>query len=270
MAFSIDKKNDQRSNLSWAQMQAAFPASDPANAAIWDIEVVRDQNGSPIFDTNPSGSIIYDDDGQPVVRRRESFDPLGSRVANEEIRSQGLEFDFYYNPINQLSIFLGYAYLDTKILNSSLPVLEGLELPGTAAHNVNMTVRYQFPSSGKLKGCFIAMNQKFRSGALLDNYFTDLDYDGDQDYFQEIINEGEDNEEIRQPEYYSLRLEDQMITDLSFGWNGPLGPGRDAPRARVQLTINNLFNALDLYSTGTNRARYTDETTYRISAGLTF
>ena len=270
MAFSIDKKNDQRSNLSYPQMQAAFPASDPANAAIWDIEIVRDQDGAPIFATDIAGNILTNDDGQPIVRRRESFDPLGSRVANEEIRSQGLELDFYYNPINQLSIFLGYAYLDTKILNSSLPILEGLELPGTAAHNVNMTVRYSFPYSGKLKGCFISVNQKFRSGALLDNYFTDLDYDGDQDYFATTINQGLNTEEIRQPEYYSLRLEDQMITDLSIGWNGRLGPERDAPRARVQLTINNLFNALDLYSTGTNRARYTDETTYRISAGLTF
>ncbi|MCH2035345.1 MAG: hypothetical protein MK120_00150, partial [Puniceicoccaceae bacterium] len=270
MTFSIDKKNDQRSNLSYPQMQAAFPASDPANAAIWDVEVVRNQDGSPIFATDANGNIETTADGQPLVRRRVTFDPLGSRVANEEIRSQGLELDFYYNPINQLSIFLGYAYLDTKILNSSLPVLEGLELPGTAAHNVNMTVRYSFPYTSKLRGCFVSVNQKFRSGALLDNYFTDLDYDGDQDFFATTINRGLDTEEILQPEYYSLRLEDQMITDLSLGWNGRLGPDRDAPRARIQLTINNIFNALDLYSTGTNRARYTDETTYRISAGLTF
>ena len=102
MTFSIDKKNDQRSNLSWPQMQAAFPASDPANAAIWDIEIVRDQNGAPIFATDTAGNIITNDNGDPEVRRRVSFDPLGNRVANEEIRSQGLELDFYYNPINQL------------------------------------------------------------------------------------------------------------------------------------------------------------------------
>ena len=249
MAFRIDKKNDQRSNLSWPQMQAAFPSSDPANSAIWDVEIVRDNDGTPILDENGN------------VRTRESFDPLGFRVANEEIRSQGVEFDLYFNPTNQLSLFLGYAFLDTEILKSSLPILEGLELPGTAAHNINLTARYNFPSSSKLRGCFFSVNQKFRSGALLDNYFTDLDYDGDQDFF---VTNGND------PKYYSLRLEEQHITDLSLGWGGRLGDARDAPRARFQLTINNLFNALDLFSTGTNRARYTDERSYRVSANFTF
>jgi outer membrane receptor protein involved in Fe transport len=249
MAFRIDKKNDQRSNLSWPQMQAAFPASDPANSAIWDIEIVRDNNGDPILGPNNG------------VLTRATFDPLGFRIANEEIRSQGIEVDFYYNPTNQLSFFLGYAFLDTTILRSSLPILEGLEVPGTAAHNINLTARYAFPSFSKLKGCFVSVNQKYRSGALLDNYFTDLDYDGDQDFF---VTDGKD------PKYYSLRLEDQMITDFSFGWSGKLGSERNAPRARIQLTVNNLFNALDLYSTGTNRARYTEERSYRLSASLTF
>ena len=250
MAFRIDKKNDQRSNLSWAQMQAAFPASDPANSAIWDIEIVRDNNGDPIIDPS-SGEALT----------RESFDPLGYRVANEEIRSQGVEFDLYFNPTSQLSLFLGYAFLDTEILKSSLPILEGLELPGTAAHNINLTARYNFPRSSMFRGCFVSVNQKYRSGALLDNYFTDLDYDGDQDFF---VTNGED------PKYYSLRLEEQHIADLTLGWGGRLGNERDAPRARFQLTINNLFNALDLYSTGTNRARYTDERSYRVSANFTF
>ena len=249
MAFRIDKKNDQRSNLSWPQMQAAFPASDPANSAIWDIEIVRDNDGAPILDENGN------------ARTRESFDPLGFRVANEEIRSQGVELDLYFNPTKQLSLFMGYAFLDTEILKSSLPILEGLELPGTAAHNINVSVRYSFPSFSKLKGCFIAVNQKYRSGALLDNYFTDLDYDGDQDFF---VTDGKD------PKYYSLRLEEQLITDLSLGWSGRLGKERNSPRARIQLNINNLFNALDLYSTGTNRARYTEERSYRISANFTF
>ena len=140
-------------------------------------------------------------------------------------------------------------------------MLEGLELPGTAAHNINFTARYAFPRSSKLAGCFISVNQKYRSGALLDNYFTDLDYDGDQDFF---TTNGQD------PQYYSLRLEEQFLTDLTLGWGGRLGSARDAPRARFQLTINNLFNGLDLYSTGTNRARYTEERSYRVSANFTF
>jgi outer membrane receptor protein involved in Fe transport len=210
---------------------------------------VRDNDGAPILDENGN------------ARTRESFDPLGFRVANEEIRSQGVELDLYFNPTKQLSLFMGYAFLDTEILKSSLPILEGLELPGTAAHNINVSVRYSFPSFSKLRGCFIAVNQKYRSGALLDNYFTDLDYDGDQDFF---VTDG------KEPKYYSLRLEEQFITDLSLGWGGKLGKERNAPRARIQLNINNLFNALDLYSTGTNRARYTEERSYRISANFTF
>ena len=70
------------------------------------------------------------------------------------------ELDFYYNPTSNISLFLGYAYLDTTILESELDILEGLPTAGTSDHNVNFTCKYNF-KQGRLKGRSIGFNQSF-------------------------------------------------------------------------------------------------------------
>ena len=75
---------------------------------------------------------------------------------------------------------MGYAFLETKVLESSLDVLEGLPTVGTSDHNINFTMKYNF-KQGRLKGTSIGFNQKYRSKALLSHYFTDQD-DGQADY----------------------------------------------------------------------------------------
>jgi hypothetical protein len=116
-----------------------------------------------------------------------------------------------------------------------------------------------------LKGFTVGFNQKYRSAALLNNYFTDLDGDGDQDYFTHQV-DGVD----RDPKYYSLYLEDQFQTDVFIKWGGKLAKGRHIPWTTFQLNINNIFDDARLISTGANNARYTEGRTIRLSAGIYF
>lgn len=256
MAFRIDKKNDQRSNLDWTQLRAIYPDNVDGKPDIYD-----DQ---PVY--NADGDLLY---------TRKVFDPLGYRVANEEIRSEGLEFDFYYNPFKQLSIFFGYAFLDTTILNSSLDILEGLEVAGTAAHNANIYLRYNFPWESKFRGWFVSLNQKYRSAALLNNYFADLDKDGIQDYTplvdkdQATILDNNGNP-VLLPRYYPVRMQDQFLTDLGIGWSGKIGKSKSAPNMRIQMNISNLFDTMRLYSTGKNQARYNEARSFRVTASMDF
>jgi outer membrane receptor protein involved in Fe transport len=256
MLFRIDKKNDQRSNLDWTQLRAIYPDNIPGKPEIYDYQPV------------------YNVDGD-LISIRKVFDPLGYRVANEEIRSEGIELDLYYNPFKQLSIFFGYAFLDTTILKSSLDVLEGLELPGTAAHNANIYLRYNFPWESKLRGWFVSLNQKYRSAALLNNYFEDLDKNGIQDYTPLVDKDQNtvlDNigNPVRMPRHYPVRMQDQFLTDLGIGWSGKIGKSKTAPQLRVQLNVSNLFDTMRLFSTGKNQARYNESRSCRLTATMTF
>lgn len=252
--FKIDKKNEQRTNITWSELQVVYPRTSSgdimdestaiaSNAALWKPR--------------------YDQDGEISGYQ---FDPVGSRVANEATRSTGVELDIYYNPVKNISLFFGYAYLDTTILESALDPIEDLTVPGTANHSANATVRYTF-TEGPLKGCFIGGNQKYRSAALLNTYYADLDKDGDADYFPLDVN-GDGIDE--QPYSFPLRLEDQFQTDLFMGWGGKIGKGRTAPRGRFQITLLNAFDTISLISTGSNNARYTESRSVRFSASFSF
>lgn len=274
--FTIDKKNEQRSNITWPQLQAVYPYQNPdgtwadgfadENGTVYALDDDRASEARGLYDIEQKLSVegepLEDENGFPVYQV--IFDPLGSRVADEEARSRGIEFDFYYNPTDQLSLFFGYAHLDTTILKSSLSALEGLTVPGTSKHNFNVQCRYKF-TEGKLKGVALGVNQKYRSAALLNNYFTDLDNDGDQDYRVHIV----DGEEL-QPVYHKLYLENQYQTDFFIKWGGKLAKGQSIPWTVFQLNVNNIFDDTQLISTGANNARYTEGRTITLSAGFYF
>ena len=83
-------------------------------------------------------------------------------VADESVRSEGIELDLFYNPTSNISFYLGYAYLETLVLESALDILEGLPTAGTSDHNANLTAKYSF-KQGRLKGLQLGINQKYRS-----------------------------------------------------------------------------------------------------------
>ena len=271
-AFTIDKKNEQRQNISWPMLQAIYPGKNPNGTArtepysngrlpseIYDYYYYVDRWGQQIVDQ---------DTGLP--RLRADFNPKGYRVADEEVRSRGIELDMYINPTDNISIFLGYAYLKTNILKSALDVLEGMPTAGTSDHNVNMTFRYKF-NQGKLKGTTLGMNQKYRSAALLSHYFEDLDFDGQADYIPVVVDDystGGSAQITKNPRYHTFWLEDQFNTDLFIKWSGKINKG--IPWTVLQFNVNNIFDEKTLISTGLNNARYTEGRHIVFSAGFYF
>jgi outer membrane receptor protein involved in Fe transport len=252
--FRIDKKNDQRSNLSWPQLQSIFPFKNDANELYSYSETIYSGYSEII---NDDGTIDY---------TGEVFDPIGTRIANEETRSEGIELDFYYNPSRSLSLFLGYAFLDTTYLDSIIPSLEGLTVPGTSNHNLNAQIKYTF-RKGKYKGVSCGLNYKYRSAALLNNYFTDINDDRESDYFPK---EDPNGGGLINPSHFEFKLEDQYSTDAFIGWSGKLSKQKGAPAIRLQLNINNLFDDIHLISTGSNNARYTASRNVTLSSTISF
>ena len=267
--FSIDKKNEQRQNISWPMLSAIYPAFnldgtrrvDPYDngqlpTVIWDYEPYRSRDGEYLRDYE--GNIIT----------KATFEPKGYRVADESVRSEGLELDLYYNPTKNISFFLGYAYLDTKVLESSLDTLEGLPTAGTSDHNINLTAKYSI-KQGRLKGFQFGINQKYRSAALLSHYFADLDGDGQADYFPRDVDDPKSGQpKTLKPRFNTLWLEDQHQTDIFFKWAGKIK--KYQPWTVLQLNVNNIFNNRSLISTGLNNARYQEGRNIVLSASLYF
>lgn len=272
--FSIDKKNEQRQNISWPMLTSLYPAKN-ANGSIRTEAYDNGYLPSEIYDFyyyvdrfgNPQTAKV---DGEDVELIRAVFNPKGFRVADEEVRSEGLELDLYYNPTPNLSLFLGYAYLETTVLKSALDALEGLPTAGTSDHNINFTLKYNF-KQGRLKGTSIGMNQKYRSAALLSHYFTDQDGDSQADYIPVAVDDPQSSgseQIILEPTFNTLWLEDQLKTDIFVKWSGKLK--KHHPWTVLQLNVNNIFNSRDLISTGLNNARYTEGRNIVLSAGFYF
>ena len=267
--FSIDKKNEQRQNISWPMLTAIYPARDESGL----IRTEPYENGylpEDIYDTieyrDRLGRPSIDSDGNVQVRA--IFNPKGYRVADEEVRSEGLELDLYYNPNNNISMFLGYAYLDTKILKSALNILEGLPTAGTSDHNLNFTFKYSF-KRGNYKGLQLGINQKYRSAALLSHYFVDLDGDNQADYFPVQVEDKKTGvKSWTNPRYHTLWLEDQHSTDFFIKWSGKIR--KQFPWTVFQFNINNVFDNKNLISTGLNNARYTEGRNIAFSGGIYF
>ena len=268
--FSIDKKNEQRQNISWSMLTAIYPAKDDQGfvrteayengylpGEIYDFIPYEDRLGNPV---------LNDETGAQEVRA--IFNPKGYRVADEEVRSEGLELDLYYNPNKNISVFFGYAYLETTVLESALDTLEGLPTAGTSDHNLNFTFKYSI-KQGKLKGLQYGFNQKYRSAALLNHYFSDLDGDGQSDYFPvEVENKQTGEMVLTNPRYNTLWLEGQHSTDIFLKWSGKFN--KHHPWTVLQCNINNIFNNRNLISTGLNNARYTEGRNIVLSAGFYF
>ena len=244
-AFLIEKMNEQNTGLTYSQLSTIFPRTSSGDIGD-NANVIAENETLWIPQVNDETGLID----------RYQFNPIGARVADEKTQSEGIELDLYYNPTSSLSLFLGYAYLETIKLESSLDALVGLTVPGTSNHSANVTVRYAFQSE-KLKGCFVGANQKYRSAALLNTFFLDADNNGEQDFTADAPR-------------FELYLEEQFTTDVFVGWSGPLGKGRGAPRARVQLTARNIFDEINLISTGVENARYTDTRRIDLTGTLTF
>ena len=210
----------------------------------------------------------------------ENFTKAGANVAGTNVESNGFEADIYYNPAPKLSLFLGYAYLDTEITKSPLGINDGSVVPGTSRHSATFTARYSF-KDGKLKGWYCGLSEKYRSKSFLGNFYEDIAHtnpsipaqndidlrDGRSDLLP--VTDGETGE-IVQPKKHKVYLSDHLETSVFLGWRGKLfNKTRTAPVYNFQLTVDNLFDAIDLVNRGSN-AYFTENRTISLKAGIQF
>ena len=225
--FHILKENERKSNFNNAILQSLYPQAD-----------------------------------YPELYPGGDFSPIGRNVAGSNVVSEGVEFDLYYNPTPSLSLFLGYAYVDTTLTESPGGVLDGQTLPGTAHHNANFTARYAF-KEGPLKGWYVGANEKYRSRGLFDTLYEDINQDGKTDDIDVIDGFGGQG-----PQSHEIWLDYQLETAVFVGWRGKFGSSKQAPVWNFQLTVNNVFDDVRLVSTG--QARYTEGRTVNFKASVKF
>ena len=209
-----------------------------------------------------------------------NFTKAGANVAGTNVESNGFEADIYYNPAPKLSLFLGYAYLDTEITESPLGLNDGSIVPGTSRHSATFTARYSF-KDGKLKGWYCGLSEKYRSKSFLGNFYEDIAHTNDKFPNQNDITQRDGKPdllpvtdgvtgEVVQPKKHKVYLSDHLETSVFVGWRGKLfNKSRTAPVYNFQVTVDNLFDAIDLVNRGST-AFYTENRTISLKAGVQF
>ena len=219
---------------------------------------------------------IYPD----LVDEGGDFNKAGPNVAGTTVESKGYEADIYYNPTSSLSLFLGYAYLDTEITESPLGINDGSTVPGTSRHSATITARYSF-KDGALKGWYCGLSGKYRSKSFLGNFYEDIAHTNDKFPNQNDITQRDGKPdllpvtdastgEVKQPKKHKVYLSDHFETSVFAGWRGKLfNKSRTAPVYNFQITVDNLFDAIDLVNRGST-AYYTENRTISLKAGVQF
>lgn len=215
-----------------------------------------------------------------LIDNNDNFNNAGSNLDGTNVKSEGFEADIYYNPTSSLSLFLGYAYLDTEITKAPAGIDEGSLYPGTARNTATFTARYTFKDGG-LKGWYCGLTQKYRSKSYLGNVYEDIGYSNDKDPSKNRIDfrDGKSDVlpitdgvtgDVKQPKKHEVWLDDNFETSVFVGWRGKLfDKKKDAPTYNVQLTCINLFDAVDVVARG-NNAVYTEDRTFVLRAGVQF
>jgi outer membrane receptor protein involved in Fe transport len=128
--------------------------------------------------------------GRPITQTR--LNQAGKHLADTTVMSEGFEADIYYNPNSNLSLFLGYAYLDAEIQNSpklqgsDTGIIDGDRYPGFAHHNAVFTARYNF-NDGALKGWYVGTNIRYKSESFLGTFYEDIGWSDGKDPFQNSV-----------------------------------------------------------------------------------
>ncbi|MDP4612069.1 MAG: TonB-dependent receptor [Opitutales bacterium] len=267
--FDITKENDSLSTLGTSSLMRLYPYVGPT------------LGGGP-------NDELYTDDGA-------GFNPYGRNVAGIDTNSSGIELDVYYNPTNNLSFFLGYAFSDALFKSGPKDpatggdlVEEGQRVPGTAQHSANFTARYNF-KEGTLKGWHVGCNLQYRSKSYYNRLYADVGsdsrytdtgsprpggigpgfYDGRPDLFPNVDFDGTAFDGAY-TESFDIWLSDSFETGIFFGWSGRLfNHEKDAPKYSFQFAVDNLFDERDLIASG-NNARYTDGRRARLKFSVDF
>lgn len=195
-----------------------------------------------------------------------------------------------------------------KLDGATVGIVDGDRYAGMAHHNAVFTARYTF-KEGFLKGWYVGLNERYKSKSFLGNFYEDVGwadgknpFDNSISYFDGLpdviavteydeaasrANDLNGNGEVDRtelvaktdidgnviktnPKRHEVWLSDNFNTTIFAGWRGKLmGKGRSAPVVNIQLTIDNLFDVVDLVARG-NNAAFTESRTYGIRASITF
>lgn len=176
----------------------------------------------------------------------------GKQVAGDVSRSEGVEVEFYYNPNQNLSFTLSYAYtnLDAIKINENVNP-RFAQVFGQAPHNLLLIGRYSF-TDGALRGLTVGANQSFRSASTIGEWYIEDATDA--------VGEGS---------WYDIDFDPEYITDAFVNYRTKLGSGRRAPLLNLSLRVNNLFDTTDLINRNKN-AFHRNSRQILVSAGLRF
>jgi outer membrane receptor protein involved in Fe transport len=206
-AFYIEKENDNIVNYDFRLID------------VYPYEIYGASHPEIYFE-NPAGSGNY--------RLQNDVLP-GKRVPGDVSRSEGLEVEFFYNPNQNLSFILSYAYTNLDALEINENVNERFaQVFGQAHHNLLLIGRYKF-TDGPLRGLTVGANQSFRSPSTIGEWY--IEDDGD------AAGEGE---------WYEVEFDPEFVTDVFFNYETRIGKGRRAPRINLGLRINNIWDDTDL------------------------
>lgn len=141
--------------------------------------------------------------------------PANARELAGEVTSKGLEVDIFTRPYLGIQLIAGYSYNDTRYTRSNTYVV-GSRLVYNPAHTANLSMYYQFPESGKLKG--------FNVGAT--GFYTGKRVAGR-------------STTVANPGYKLMPLPDFTTVSLSAGYS--------MNRYSIRCKLSNLFNVLSYY-----------------------
>jgi len=206
-------------------------------------------NGRELAQIYPEGSLpaeydfLYNGNGTAIITQRAP----GTRVPGDVSRSQGVEFECYYNPTNQLSFTFAYAYIDLNAIDVNDAVSDipnAGRIYGVAPHYANIISRYRF-TDGTLKGLSFGANHRWRSSS------TQASYEGIDGKFHDV------------------EFDDEHTTGVFVNYQKRLKSAPLSPLLLLSFRVDNVFDNDELINRNAG-GLYRDGRKYLVSAGIEF
>lgn len=176
---------------------------------------------------------------------------VGNQLNGVKYRSEGLEFECFYNPSRSLTFNCGYAYSNydrtelPDIVTNASKVSLSSEVLGFAHHQARATVKYTFGNKTPLKGFSIGLNQAYRSES------TSF----------ELTKKNTTVGELRFPAEFN--------TNVFVNYRNSIGSGRKAPVLTMSLRVNNILDDESLINRGASEF-YKESRTVILTGTLRF
>jgi outer membrane receptor protein involved in Fe transport len=189
---------------------------------------------------------FYDTRQDANVWRLQNEALPGKQLAGDVSRAEGVDVEFYYNPIQNFSVVFSYTYnnLDAIKINPNVNPRFG-RIFGLAPHNAILNLRYRF-RDGPLNGFTFGLSQSYRSPSTLASYYIDDD-----------------------DTWYDVEFDAEFTTDGFIRYQKRFGKGAGKTELSVTYRVQNLFDDQDLVNRNKS-AFYQQSTRHQIEVGFSF